>query len=190
MQDTNNNALDFLLIDNHATIFTSTDQTKSYAALGAPAPETSESLRLMTENQVSIQEFGTEVYDSTPVPNGAQGTLTVYRQITNNTNQPILALRLRAIDFPTVGTATQKRFSSRPDFRLFSSLNEGEAIKGVTLAAERLQPNGGGINSTLTVDAITQNTPLLPNQNVVVAIRFGVMRYGRHPLRFGIEALQ
>lgn len=190
LQDTNNNALDFLLIDNHATIFTSTDQTKSYAALGAPAPETSESLRLVTENQVSIQEFGTEVYDSTPVPNGAQGTLTVYRQITNNTNQPILALRLRAIDFPTVGTATQKRFSSRPDFRLFSSLNEGEAIKGVTLAAERLQPNGGGINSTLTVDAITQNTPLLPNQSVVVAIRFGVMRYGRHPISLGIEVLQ
>lgn len=190
LQDSNSNAADFLLIDNHATIFASNEQMKIYSVLGAPAPETSESLRLMTENQVSIEEFGSEVYDSAPVPNGSQGTLTLYRRITNNTNQPIFALRLRAIDFPTVGTLTQKRFSSRPDFRLLSSLDENKIIKGVTLAAERLQPNGGGINSTLTVDAITQNNPLLPNQSVVVAIRFGVMRYGRHPLSLAVEALQ
>lgn len=190
LQDTNNNSADFLLVDNHARIFTSNDLSKTYSVLGAPAPETSESLRLMNGNEISITEYGSEVYNPAPVPNGAQGTLTVYRQITNNTNQPIYALRLRAIDFPTVGTQTQKRFSSRPDFRLFSSLDEGEIIKGVTLAAERLQPNGGGINSTLTIDAITQNNPLLPNQNVVVAIRFGVMRYGRHPLSLAVEALQ
>ncbi len=189
LQDTNNNQQDFLLVDNHATIFALNGQ-KNYSALGAPAPETSESLRLMTQSEVSIEDYGSEVFNPTPVPNGSQGTLTVYRRITNNTNQPILALRLRAIDFPTAGTLTQKRFSSRPDFRLLNSMDEGEIIKGVTLAAERLQPNGGGINSTLTINAITQNNPLPPNESVIVAIRFGVMRYGRHPLSLGIEALQ
>lgn len=190
IQDTNSNAADFLLVDHHATAFDGGNQTKIYAALGSPAPETSESLRLMTANEISIEEFGAETYDPTPVPNGAQGTLTVYRRITNNTNQPILALRLRAIDFPTAGTLLQKRYSSRPDFRLLSSPDESPTVKGVTLAAERLQPNGGGLNSTLTVDAITAVNPLLPNQSVVVAIRFGVMRYGRHPISLAVEALQ
>ena len=189
LQDTNNNQLDFLLVDNHATIFALNGQ-KNYSALGVPAPETSDSLRQMKNSEVSIEDYGAEVFNSTPVPNGSQGTLTVYRRITNNTNQPISALRLRAIDFPTVGTLTQRRFSSRPDFRLLNSTDEGEIIKGVTLAAERLQPNGGGINSTLTVESVTANTPLFPNQSVIVAIRFGVMRYGRHPILFGIEALQ
>ena len=189
LQDTNNNQLDFLLVDNHATVFAA-NGLKNYSALGAPAPETSDSLRQMKNSEVSIEDYGAEVFNSTPVPNGSQGTLTVYRRITNNTNQPISALRLRAIDFPTVGTLTQSRFSSRPDFRLLNSTDEGEIIKGVTLAAERLQPNGGGINSTLTVESITANTPLFPNQSVIVAIRFGVMRYGRHPLSLGIEALQ
>jgi hypothetical protein len=190
LADTNNNSADFLLVDNHARTFAGSDETKIYSTLGAPAPETSESLRPMTENQISIEDFGTENYDSAPVPNGAQGTLTIYRKITNLTNQPILALRLRAADFPTFGSLTQRRFSSRPDFRLLSSADEGDSIKGVTLAAERLQPNGGGLNSTLTVDAVTSNTPLLPNQSVVIAIRFGAMRYGRHPLLLAVEAMR
>ncbi|HQU84901.1 MAG TPA: SBBP repeat-containing protein, partial [Pyrinomonadaceae bacterium] len=190
LQDLNNNSADFMLVDNHAQTFAGNDQTKILSILGAPAPETSESLRLMKNEQISIEEFGAEIFDSAPVPNGAQGTLTVYRKITNLTNQPILALRLRAFDFATFGSQTQKRFSSRPDFRLISSMDEGANVKGVTLAAENLQPNGGGINSTLTIDSITQNAPLLPNQSVVVAIKFGVMRYGRHPLSLAAEALQ
>ena len=190
LQDTNNNSADFLLVDNHARTFPGQDQTKIYSALGAPAPETSESLRLFNSVQVSIEEFGTSIYDSAPIPNGAQGTLTVYRKITNNTNQTISAMRLRAFDFPTAGSILQRKYSSRPDFRLLSSLDSGFSIKGVTLAAEHLQPNGGGLNSTLTIDTITSQNPLLPNQSVIVAIRFGVMRYGRHPLHLAVEALQ
>lgn len=189
LQDTGNNQYDFLLTDNHAQVFSS-DTGKIYAVLGAPAPETSESLNLMTRAQVGFEEFGSEIYDSTPIPNGIQGSLTIYRQITNLTDQPITRLRLRVIDFPTAGSLLQNRSSSRPDFRLLSSANEGKNIKGVTLAAERLQPNGGGVNSTLTADSITPNAPLLPNQTVVVAIKFGVMRYGRHPFTVAIEAMQ
>ena len=66
----------------------------------------------------------------------------------------------------------------------------GDLIKGVTLAADRLQPNGGGINSTLTIDAITQNNPLQAGDSVVVAIRLGVMRYGRHPFSVAFEAMR
>ncbi|MBS1797087.1 MAG: SBBP repeat-containing protein [Acidobacteria bacterium] len=190
LRDTDNNAADFLLVDNHARVFGGGDQSRIYAALGAPAPETSESLRLMSAATVTVEESGAESYSSAPVPNGAQGTLTVYRRITNNTAAPLTALRLRAVDFPTLGSELQRRYSSRPDFRLLTSADEGPLVKGVTLAADRLQPNGGGLNSTLGVGAIDAANPLLPGESVVVAIRFGVMRYGRHPLALAVEAQQ
>ena len=190
MRDTNDNAADFLLIDNHARVFAGNNQTKILSVLDAPAPETSESLRLMPANQVSMAGHGAENFDWAAQPNGWLGTMTIYRRITNNTNQPILALRLRAIDFPTAGSASSRRYSARPDFRLLNSSDEGTTIKGATIAADRLQPNGGGINSTLTIDSVSQNNPLLPNESVVVAIRFGIMRYGRHPFSAAVEALQ
>ena len=195
LQDSNNNAADFLLLDNRARVV-STSGEDLYSVLGAPAPETTESLRLMNSSEVSFRElatrFGSESYDSRPVPNGVNGTLTLYRQITNHTSEPINRLRLRVIDFPTAGGALN---SASPDFRILSSV-DGTAptgqrkiiqAQGLTLAAERLQPNGGGINSTLTLDAMS---PLAPGQSVVVAIRLGVMRYGKHPFAVAIEAMR
>lgn len=190
VQDTGDNRTDFLLVDNQARIFSGSDQTKIHSVLGAPAPENSESLRRLTAGEIAIEDFGAAVYDPSPVPNGGQGTLTVYRRITNKTGQPLLALRLRVADFPTAGSALQKRFSARPDFRLLSSADEGFLVKGVTLAAANLQPHGGGLNSTLTVDAVSQEDPLLPDQSIIVAVRFGVVRYGRHTLSLAAEGLQ
>ncbi len=189
LRDTGDNRSDFLLVDNHSRVFAAQDETKVYSTLGSPAPETSESLRMMHANEVSISETGTEVYDPTPVPNGVGGTLTIYRKITNLTDTPITALRLRAIDFPTAGSSIQTRTSARPDFRLLSSADTGSTL-GVNLEGERLQPNGGGVNSTLSVSSVTADTPLLPGQFVVVAVRFGVMRWGRHPFIAAVEAGQ
>lgn len=188
LQDLGSNSRDFLLVENRARSFSDENGFRLYSTLGAPAPETSESLRLMTLSEIPIEPFGTETYDSSPVPNGVAGTLTIYRRISNLTTSPLTAVRLRVIDFPTAGSASQKRFSSRPDFRLLNSSDEGGVAKGLSLAADRLQPNGGGINSTLTIDSITSAAPLAPGQSVIVAIRLGIMRYGRHPLTFAVEA--
>ncbi len=187
LRDTGNNRSDFLLLDNHSRVFAAQDETKVYSTLGTPAPETSESLRMMIASEVSISETGTEVYDPTPLPNGVQGTLTIFRRIANLTDTPITALRLRAIDFPTAGSSLQTRTASRPDFRLLSSVDSGGSL-GLILEGERLQPNGGGVNSTLSVSSVNATTPLLPGQFVVVAVRFGVMRWGRHPFTAAIEA--
>ena len=189
LRDTGDNRSDFLLVDNHSRTFVAQDETKVYSTLGTPAPETSESLRLMLSSEVSIAETGTEVYDPTPVPNGVGGTLTIYRKITNLTDTAITALRIRAIDFPTAGNSLRTRTSSRPDFRLLSSADTGSTL-GLTLEGERLQPNGGGVNSTLSVGSVTAATPLLPGQFVIVAVRFGVMRWGRHPFSVIAEAQQ
>jgi hypothetical protein len=186
LKDTGNNQGDFLLVDNRATVFEGSDQTKVLAVLGAPAPGTSESLPLLAAEEFTISGSGIETYDPTPVPNGPQGTLTVYRTLTNNGPHALTALRLRAVEFPTTGAAVSSRYSSRPDFRLASSVPEGAAV-ATSLAAGRLQPNGGGINSTLSVDSVTAANPLLPGQSVVVAIRFTVVRYGRHPLTLAAE---
>lgn len=186
LKDTGNNRSDFMLVENHAAIY-SAGGLKVYTTLGSPAPETTESLRLMSSADATLSDFGVETYDPTPVPNGPQGTLTVYRTIVNNTGGSLIALRLRAVSFPTAGSELQRRYSSHPDFRLATSPDEGMLIKGASLAAERLQPNGGGINSTLTVDSVTASNPLLPGQSVTVAIRLTVVKYGRHPLTLAVE---
>jgi hypothetical protein len=110
--------------------------------------------------------------------------------VTNNTPAPISALRLRVADFPTAGSALQMRYSSRPDFRLLNSANEPGGARATTIAAERLQPNGGGINTALEVGSVTAATPLLPGETITVAIRFGIVRYGRLPLFLAAEAGQ
>ncbi len=190
LQDTGNNRVDFILVDGVGRTFAGEIDGKVISTLGAPAPESTESLPIMKPSDVSVIEVLSPVWDPIPVPNGRYGTFTVYRMITNNTSSPIRSLRIRAVDFPTLGSLTQLRTSARPDFRLMTSLDEGQTVKGVTLAAERLQPAGGGINSTLTVNSISATSPLFPGQSVVVAIRFGVVRYGRFSFDAAIEALQ
>ncbi len=187
LTDSDSNRADFVMVDNHATVFGAADTSKVSAVLGAPAPESSESLRVLSPAKLSISDPGFETYDPAPVPNGKLGTLTVYRTLRNDSGSPIIALRLRAADFPTAGSQLSVRYSSRPDFRLLSSPDEGDSIRGVTLAAAALQPNGGGINSTLAVDSVTAANPLMPGQTIVVAIRFGVERWGRHPLVLAAE---
>ncbi len=187
LQDSGDNFSDFQLLDNRSRTFTAQDTSKVYSALGVPAPETSESLRLMKPNEVSVTETGTESFDPTPIPNGVAGVLTVYRRITNLTTAPITALRLRAIEFPTPGSQSQRRTSSRPDLRLTSS-DDTENILGLTLEGSRLQPNGGGLNSTLSVASVSEVSPLMPGHSIVVAVRFGVMRWGRHPFVTAVEA--
>ncbi len=188
-QDTDDNRNDLMLVDTHAAMFASPDQSRVISVLGSPAPETSESLRMMSPAEVSVVQSGTETFDPSPVENGPIGTLTIYRTVTNNTALPISAIRLRAIDFPTIGSLSQRRYSSRPDFRLMNSVDANGAY-GLTLAGGRLQPNGGGLNSTLTVDSVTAASPLEPGASVVIAIRFGVMRWGKHPFTATVEALQ
>ena len=188
-QDTGDNRNDLILVDTHAAMFASPDQSRVISVLGSPAPETSESLRMMSPAEVLIVQSGTEIFDPSPVENGRVGTLTIYRTLTNNTSAPITALRLRALEFPTIGSFSQKRYSSRPDFRLLNS-TDANGIYGLTLAGGRLQPNGGGLNSTLTVDSITDQNPLEPGESIVIAIRFGVMRWGKHPFSATVEALQ
>lgn len=190
LQDTGNNRVDFVLVDGVGRTFAGALDGKVMSTLGSPAPETTESLPMMKPSEVSVIEVLSPVWDPIPVPNGRYGTFTVYRMITNNTSTPIYSLRIRAIDFPTLGSLSQMRTSARPDFRLMSSLNEASDVKGTTLAAERLQPAGGGLNSTLTVDAISATSPLLPGQSIVVAIKFGVVRYGRFSFDAAIEALR
>ena len=187
LQDSGDNLSDFQLLDNRSRSYTAQDTTKVYSALGVPAPETSESLRLMKQNEVSITEVGNESFDPASIPNGIAGVLTIYRRITNLTGVPLTSLRLRAVEFPTPGSSSQRRTSSRPDFRLISSSDAGD-ILGLTLEGERLQPNGGGLNSILTVHSISSSSPLLPGESVIVAVRFGIMRWGRHPFVAAVEA--
>ncbi len=185
---TKSNLNDFILLDGSRRIFVG-EHGKMHSVLGSPAPGTTDSLRSMKNSEVSITETLSADWNTTPVANGPFGTYTIYRQITNNTDSPILSLRLRATDFPTLGSFTQMRTSARPDFRLLSSMGDDNSVKGTTLAAERLQPLGGGINSTLVVDSITPTQPLGPGESIVVAIRFGVVRYGRMRFHTAIEAL-
>ena len=63
------------------------------------------------------------------------------------------------------------------------------AVAGTTLETAVSQTNGGGLNSTLTVNGITTTTPLKAGDSVNVQVRFGVQETGNYEFRALLEAL-
>jgi uncharacterized repeat protein (TIGR01451 family) len=159
--DTDNNANDFVLVSvtgaPHPGI-------TAPPVLGAPGPQ---SLRspLSYNNALFPGSLVEPANDAHATPNrvrtgsGNSGTLSIRRTITNNTNQTFDYVRFRVIDIPTLNTPNP---GGRAELRLITS---GDAetfvnsqtrqviIRGTILeydsGTEPVQPNGGGLNSTV-----------------------------------------
>jgi hypothetical protein len=138
------------------------------------------------------------------VTNGTFGTLTIRRRVTNNTGAPVTRLRFRIVElttFPSPG-------GGQADMRLLTSSDTSVggvldtvtcaaeagspappcivSVKGSTLEQSPSQPNGGGINSTLSV---TLGTPLANGASVNVGFVLGVQTTGTFRFLIIIEAL-
>jgi Tol biopolymer transport system component len=203
-QDTGDNAADFALVST-----TGATLGGSLSILGAPAPE---NLSSPVERNTTISTLlldpaqpttaaPNRVRDFTPVTNGANGTLSIRKTITNNTGKNVTRLRFRITDIstlnsPLVGTPPQAdlRVLSSSDITVVltgDEMTDGTPVlvRGTTLDAPPAQSLGGGLNSSLSAGTITIATPLPPGASINVQWLLGVQQTGRFRFLVNIEAL-
>ena len=123
----------------------------------------------------------------------------------NNTGAPVTRLKLRIVDFTTLGS------DGIADLRVLSGTtgpvsgiqdagtclaSNGSAttpctvtVVGATLETPPAQPNGGALNSSVSAGTITLATPLAPGASVNLQILLLVKKTGSFKFFFNIEAL-
>jgi glucose/arabinose dehydrogenase len=207
LQDTGDNAADFRLVAVRSPLPAPTAPQGFYdAALGAPGPENARSPfarnaavgsslidRVCKGASADPSSSCERVRETTPVANGALGTLTFRRRFTNRTGLRVTRLRVRIVGISTLGGGTlgdaDLRALSSPDVTVTLSKGGTATVRGTSLEEPPAQTLGGGHNSTLSVGAITLATPLAPGASVNVQFRFGVEREGVFRFAFVVEAL-
>ena len=199
-KDTENNAVDFLLLSDGGR----TGTVGPGELLGAPGPENLNSpvtgVHLLKaslldpitgSNNVPNRERRPNVE-----PNANLGTLLIRRKITNNGSTSISRLRFRVIDVTGPGSDNTCGAALCADVRVLSS-QDGEAgspnigvvpVRGLTLEQPPVQANGGGFNSSLSANSITLQTPLAPGASINVEFKLGIMRPGAFRLLVNFEA--
>jgi hypothetical protein len=211
-KDTNDNAADFTFADTQATFIAGVTQK-----LGAPGPENRSSpVRRDTSGVGAALLDGSASSSSVPnrvrsftsdsANNSTFGTLTIRRRVFNNTGGNVTRLRFRIVEMTTfpspAGTA---------DLRARTGVNEvsvgpvGDAttcaaagagtppcnvsVLATTLEEPPGQPNGGGVNSTLSAGTVTLATPLANGASLNVSFLLGVQQTGTFRFLIIIEAL-
>jgi hypothetical protein len=197
-QDTGNNEADFYFVEVNGA--TSNGRT---AILGAPGPENSLS---PTQRNATIKSSLIEpTTASTAPPNrvrsgqvlavvpNAYGTLSIQRRFKNSTNTSITRLRFRVVDITTLNSPVAS--SPQADMRVLSSTgvvtnSQGQevvTVTGLTVEQTPAQPNGGGLNSTLTV--VLPGGMLAPGNTIDVQFLLGVQEQGSFRFLVNVEAL-
>lgn len=201
-QDTGANENDFILVSTNGALFGSIQ-----SILGAPGPENlgSHLQRNATikSSLVDPQCAGFGAPDSACArvrtaqgannQSAAFGTLLLRRKFTNTTGQKINRLRFRIVDLSTKGNEQANQADLRAltssDISVTDSNNQSVFIRGLTLGQAFDQPDGGGINSTLSAPFITVSTPLAPNASINVEFKLGVMTNGGFRFFVNVEAV-
>ncbi|HEU4511347.1 MAG TPA: hypothetical protein VFR78_24170 [Pyrinomonadaceae bacterium] len=197
-QDTNNNAADFRFADTNGT------SAGAGQRLGAPGPENLSSpghLNQGTSLAIGLVDTGVSAGSSPnfvrnlapdPANNSTFGTIDVRRRITNTTGAPINRLRVRIINLSTFpapsGTADLR---ARTSGNIFVALSGGgfASVRGTALEQPPQQANGGGFNSSMSVDAVTLATPLPAGASTNLRLLFGVQQQGSYNFCAVIETL-
>lgn len=121
------------------------------------------------------------------------GVLSVTRRFTNNTGQPVTRLRVRIVDVTTYPAA-----AGRAELRAIDATGAVTNTSGATVAAlapmtvelPSMLPNGGGLNTTLTLDvASLPGGVLAAGASVDVQILLGVVQSGSFRFFIMMEAL-
>jgi hypothetical protein len=200
-KDTDNNSVDFLLVGTDGA---------SYgvgALLGAPGPENSSGppprngmltpgLIDPAANAASSPNRVRTLRPDCPTCNNNTsnlGLLTVRRTYTNNTLSNVTRLRFRIIDMTTgpapAGTADLRAIGGTGNVPVTITGGSTVTVLNTTLENGSAQPDGGGINSTLSADTISTGSPLAPNQSVNIQWVLGVKQGGTFRFYVTIEAL-
>ncbi|MFL6208009.1 MAG: proprotein convertase P-domain-containing protein [Pyrinomonadaceae bacterium] len=193
--DTNNNATDFLFVDNNGT------SAGAGQRLGAPGPENLSSpiqrnatvKASLIDPTVSSSLPPNRVRDFTPGSGSTStfGTLELRRKFTNTTGASVTRLRFRIVDITTfpspAGTADLRPITS-PDV-VVSTSGGPVTVRGTTLETPPSQPNGGGFNSSMSAGTITLGTPLANGASINMRFVLGVQQAGAFRFFVNVEAL-
>ncbi|MDQ6653477.1 MAG: lamin tail domain-containing protein [Acidobacteriota bacterium] len=203
-KDTNNNEVDFVLVDTSATqMCTSTNF--QCARLGAPGPENRSSPiqrnalipASLIAPCVAASQSPNRVRDTTPGPplTSSQGTLDTRRRFTNNTGVLVTRLRFRIVTItsypPPPAVADLRAITSTalaPFANPCGAIPPTITVQGTTLEEPPSQPNGGAYNSTLSAGTITL-TPLAPGASIDLRFLLGVQQPGSFRFFVNVEAL-
>jgi CSLREA domain-containing protein len=206
-KDTNNNAVDFVLVSTTGGLVGGLQST-----LGAPGPQSSTSPLennlhlglLMLDQTVGQSTAPNRLRDlvSDPANNSTFGTITIRRRIVNSTGAPVTRLRFRIINitaFPVVDpTLADVRVRTSVD-QVVNGINDSATcgpnptpcsvtVRGLTLESPP-QPNGGALNSTLSAGTISLGTPLANGDSISVQFLLGVQKSGIFRFFVNVEAL-
>jgi VCBS repeat-containing protein len=194
-EDTGDNAADFLFVDTNGT------SAGAGQRLGAPGPQnlaapvTSngglavsllDPSKLDSEAPNYVRDF-----TSDPANNSTFGTVDLRRTITNNTGANVTRLRFR---MPFVQTFPSP--SGLADLRPRTSTavvvtvgSTSRTVQGTTLEQPPSQPNGSGLNGTLSAGTVTLGTPLANGATIDVRWLLGIQQTGTFRFGVNVEAL-
>lgn len=202
--DTDNNQNDFVLISTTGGTINGVA-----AQLGAPGPENLSSpinrgaqiKATLLDPAVPSTASPNRVRDSSPGSGStASGTLEIRRTFTNRTGADVTRLRFRIVDI----TAGSGALAGTADVRALTSVTLSNVaiaghndacpsnlctVQGTTLEVPPVQDGGGGLNSSLSADTITLDTPLAPNLSINVRFLLGVATPGSFRFFVIVEAL-
>jgi hypothetical protein len=196
-KETNDNAADFLVVSTTPAVNVGDNLTP---ILGAPGPENLASP--IQRNAVVKASLIDGTVASTAPPNrvrssfganptnAAFGTLSIQRRFKNTLGVSVTRLRFRIVDLTTINN----RPPGSSDLRVLSSTgtvvnsagNTVVTVTGLTLEGPP-QPNGGGLNSTLTV--IPPGGALAAGASIDVQFLLGVQEQGQFSFFVNVEAL-
>ena len=191
-KDTNDNAADFAYANTQGV------NLGMGGNLGNPSPKNLSSPiqrnRSFLVFDAICQTPCARVRSTTAVANGALGTISLRRKITNNTGANVTRMRFRIVDLSTFGGPT-----SAADLRLLTSndmvLNVIDPGGGTTvvsvfgLTLDNPSGFGGGHNSSASVGVVTLGTPIPPGSSIYVNFLLGVEKEGDPRFNFMIEVL-
>ena len=204
-KDTNDNAADFYFIDTSGT------NAGAGQRLGAPGPQalntpiernSSFSVTLL-DPCVSKDAVPNRDRDNTPDPgnNSTFGTLSIRRTVTNNTGVAITKLRFRIVDITTTPTSGVADLRARTSSDIMVTVDRPPCgagtssvpVYGATLQNRFLfmgptfQPEGGAMNSLLSVGQINLFNALPAGASIDVHFLLGVEQTGLFRFYVNIE---
>lgn len=195
-EDTDNNAVDFLFVDTNGT------QAGAGQRLGAPGPENLGGARdagnNITHSRIDPAQADNASpnvvrdFVSDPANNATFGKLSIRRTYTNNTGQPLTALRFRVVNLSTFPAA-----SGSADLRPKTSFAVGVPLtgggfavaEGTDLDVPPQQANGGGFNSSIRGSIVNFVNPLPDGVGVSFNFEMGIQQQGCYRLALVAEAL-
>ena len=200
--DSNNNAADFIFVDSNGT------SAGAGQRLGVAGPENSSSPLVgaasmpadLLDPCVPVTSPPNIVRNLTSDPpnNSTSGTLDLRARYTNNTGGNLTRLRFRVIDlttFPAPSGLADLRPRTSSDVVVTvdrapcGSGTSNITVNGTTLEQPPNQPNGGGFNSSYSVNAVSLATPLANGAAVDVRFLLGIQQTGRFKIGLVVETL-